>query len=82
MRKGKENLVKNYWMQRLEMGETMNKIEARTCALFYCDRRRQSVCCADCGFRDRNCKNHCMNDPNKCGQCKRPEMEVKRGIIQ
>lgn len=47
----------------------------RICTIFYCDRRRKSVCCSDCGFRRRGCYNSCKNDPAKCGLCKAPDLE-------
>lgn len=47
----------------------------RVCTIFYCDRRRKSVCCSDCGFRRRGCYNSCKNDPDKCGLCKAPDLE-------
>lgn len=47
----------------------------RVCTIFYCDRRRKSVCCSDCGFRRRGCYNSCKNDPAKCGLCKAPDLE-------
>lgn len=41
----------------------------RMCAIFNCDRRRGSYCCADCPDR-RKCKNPCLNGPERCGQVK------------
>ena len=52
----------------------------RICTIFYCDRRRKSVCCSDCGFRRRGCYNSCKNDPAKCGLCKAPDLEGAEGI--
>lgn len=40
----------------------------RLCKIFNCDRRRGSYCCADCGYREKNCKNPCLNHPSRCGQ--------------
>lgn len=44
-----------------------NKAQSvQECSLFYCDRRRKSVCCFNCGYKPR-CKNACQNHPKKCG---------------
>lgn len=40
----------------------------RICELFNCDRRHGNYCCADCGYRKTNCKNPCLNGPERCGQ--------------
>ena len=37
------------------------------CNIFYCDKRRDFVCCASCQSRGR-CKNRCLNDPSRCRQ--------------
>ena len=46
----------------------------RICELFNCDRRHGNYCCADCGYRDKNCKNPCLNHPTRCGQVKPPQI--------
>ena len=37
----------------------------RFCNVFYCDRKRDFLCCATCQARGR-CKNRCLNDPRRC----------------
>lgn len=45
------------------------KTDSRHCRIFNCDRRHGSFCCADCGYkRIGNCKNPCLNGPERCGQ--------------
>ncbi len=44
---------------------------AHGCKLFYCERRRGYVCCADCGYNPEQggyCENPCMNTPKFCNQ--------------
>ena len=36
------------------------------CNVFYCEKRREYLCCATCQSRGR-CKNRCLNDPSRCG---------------
>ena len=57
----------------------MQKTYPRRCNIFNCDRRHGNICCADCGYRDKNCKNPCLNhiQPDKsshslleCSLCK------------
>ena len=38
----------------------------RYCNVFYCDRRRDFLCCTTCQSRGR-CRNRCLNDPCRCG---------------
>jgi len=38
----------------------------RKCKQFYCDVKRERVCCRDCENR-KSCKNPCLNSPDKCG---------------
>ena len=46
----------------------MGKPTTRMCMIFDCVRRNGNPCCADCGFnRNNNCKNPCLNHPDKCG---------------
>jgi hypothetical protein len=46
-----------------------NERNSLYCKIFNCDRRRGSFCCADCGYkRIGNCKNPCLNGPERCGQ--------------
>jgi len=42
------------------------KSEMRRCKNFNCDHLRGRYCCADCRYRT-TCKNHCLNDPSRCG---------------
>lgn len=44
-----------------------NLKENTRCKLFYCDRVKDSRCCASCSYRTR-CTNPCINKPEKCGQ--------------
>ena len=46
----------------------MSKTSPRGCMIFTCDRRRGNFCCSDCGYRNTNCKNPCLNGPERCGQ--------------
>lgn len=47
----------------------MSRLYPRNCKIFNCDRRRGSYCCADCGYKaSGNCKNPCLNGPERCGQ--------------
>lgn len=50
----------------------MSKNSPRRCAIFNCDRRHGNFCCADCGYKSANCKNPCLNGPERCGQVKEP----------
>ena len=47
----------------------------RICTIFYCDRRRKSVCCSDCGFRRRGCYNSCK----RCGGILTSEQGLRDG---
>lgn len=38
----------------------------RYCNVFYCDKRRDFLCCTTCQSRGR-CRNRCLNDPCRCG---------------
>lgn len=52
----------------------MSKMNPRRCEIFNCDRRHGNYCCADCGYKATgNCKNHCLNGPERCGQVKTKE---------
>lgn len=35
------------------------------CKLFYCDKRKEKICCTTCQSRGR-CRNRCLNDPSRC----------------
>lgn len=37
----------------------------RYCMIFYCDKRGERFCCADCHLR-RDCANPCLNHPSRC----------------
>lgn len=39
----------------------------RYCNIFYCDKRRDFICCAFCQSRGR-CRNRCLNHPDRCRQ--------------
>ena len=39
----------------------------RYCNIFYCDHKRDFVCCASCQSRGR-CRNRCLNHPDRCRQ--------------
>lgn len=43
----------------------MSKTAPRRCNIFNCDRRHGNICCADCGYRGKNCKNPCLNHPTR-----------------
>lgn len=44
------------------------------CKIFNCDRRHGNFCCADCGYkRNGNCKNPCLNGPERCNCVAEPE---------
>ena len=34
----------------------MSAAAPRRCMIFNCDRRQGHYCCADCGYREKNCK--------------------------
>lgn len=53
---------------------------SRLCIIFNCDRRHGSYCCADCHIRD-NCKNPCLNSPERCGQAKEIKEVPKNGKV-
>ncbi len=42
------------------------KPKQRYCKQFYCDAKRDRLCCADCPDK-KKCKNPCLNSPKKCG---------------
>lgn len=47
----------------------MSKAIQRRCKIFNCDRRHGHFCCSDCGYkRNGQCKNPCLNGPDRCGQ--------------
>ena len=57
----------------------MSKTNPRMCKIFNCDRRHGNFCCADCGYkRNGNCKNPCLNGPERCNCVAEPET-LKRG---
>lgn len=46
----------------------------RMCKIFNCDRRHGNFCCADCGYkRNGNCKNPCLNGPERFNCVAEPE---------
>lgn len=45
----------------------MSRANQRRCSIFNCDRRHGNFCCADCGYKTTNCKNPCLNGPERCG---------------
>lgn len=47
----------------------------RMCSTFYCDKKRERVCCAGC---DTPCKNRCLNAPERCGLAKESEQERRK----
>ena len=52
----------------------MSKAIQRRCMIFNCDRRHGHFCCADCGYkRNGQCKNPCINGPDRCGQVDKRE---------
>ena len=52
----------------------MSKTTPRMCKIFNCDRRHGNFCCADCGYkRNGNCKNPCLNGPERCNCVAEPE---------
>lgn len=63
----------------------MKNDNGRRCRIFYCDHRRGSYCCADCG---RGCSHGCLNDPDRCGASESIEAyrarvaQAKREAIQ
>jgi len=42
-------------------------MNGKMCRLFNCDHKHGNYCCAHCDVYHK-CKNHCNNDPEKCGQ--------------
>lgn len=47
----------------------MSKAIQRRCKIFNCDRRHGHFCCSDCGYKlNGQCKNPCLNGPDRCGQ--------------
>lgn len=52
----------------------MSKTTPRMCKIFNCDRRHGNFCCADCVYkRNGNCKNPCLNGPERCNCVAEPE---------
>lgn len=49
----------------------MSAAAPRRCMIFNCDRRHGNYCCADCGYREKNCKNPYLNHPSRCRQEKK-----------
>lgn len=41
----------------------------KQCRLFNCDKKHGNFCCADCEIK-KQCKNPCLNSPQKCGYIK------------
>ena len=39
------------------------------CLLFNCDKKRKHQCCYYCDGLEK-CRNHCLNNPQKCGWVK------------
>lgn len=39
----------------------------RYCNIFYCDHKRDFICCASCQSRGR-CRSRCLNHPDRCRQ--------------
>lgn len=37
------------------------------CEIFFCDRRGERYCCYHCPGK-KECKNPCVNNPEKCGK--------------
>lgn len=37
------------------------------CEIFFCDKRGDRQCCFYCEWK-KKCKNHCLNNPEKCGK--------------
>ena len=44
----------------------------RRCGIYECGYIEDNLCCADCPRKD--CKNRCLNAPERCGQAIRPEI--------
>lgn len=58
----------------LRGGGCISKTTPRMCKIFNCDRRHGNFCCADCGYkRNGNCKNPCLNGPERCNCVAEPE---------
>ena len=36
------------------------------CKVFHCDYCKDRYCCFYCNRKEK-CRNHCLNNPNKCG---------------
>lgn len=51
------------------MKTTVKNKRFRSCQIFNCDHMRGNICCTDC-INKAKCKNHCLNDPQRCGQVK------------
>ena len=52
------------------------------CKLFNCDQRHGNFCCAKCKDK-KNCKNPCLNDPDKCGKSEEahPGRKTRKGNV-
>lgn len=52
----------------------MSKVIQRRCMIFNCDRRHGRFCCADCSYKWKGqCKNPCLNEPDRCRQVDKRE---------
>lgn len=51
------------------------EIKARRCKIYECGYAKNNPCCADCERQD--CKNRCLNAPERCGQAIRPEIAAE-----
>ncbi len=55
-------------------------IKTRHCKIFECGYTGNNSCCADCARRD--CKNRCLNAPERCGQAIQPEIAAEESKQQ
>ncbi len=60
------------------MKRVTKKKVGRHCKIFNCDRWHGNICCMDCINRT-SCKNHCLNNPERCGQVKEEGMTGEKG---
>ena len=52
----------------------------RMCSRFYCDKRRDRFCCADCPNAYR-CENRCLNHPSRCRLEARKKEDAGDGTV-
>lgn len=49
---------------------------AARCLIFYCDQQNGNICCVNCRYK-KQCRNICLNSPEKCNCFKREDRGKK-----